>query len=251
MRPEVTDDAALGGRLRLLQPRKGHRFGHDAILLAAATGAKPGDHVVDLGAGVGTAGLAVAARVPGIDLTLVEIDPDLAALARENLERNGFADRSRVVCSDAASGQQILVAADRTAGFADAVLANPPFNDPTTQTSSPDPRRWAAHVGPRGLLSDWIRTAALLLRRGGMLTLIFQAERLAELQSALSPPLNPQCLLWIRGRPQAPAIRVIVRAVKDEPATCTELPELVLSDAAGRPSAQAELVLRDAATLIA
>src|ERR1700743_3098036 len=79
---EITEDAFLGGRLRLRQPKSGHRAGHDAILLAAATPARPGDRVVDFGAGVGAAGLAVARRVGGIRLALVEIDKGLAALAR-------------------------------------------------------------------------------------------------------------------------------------------------------------------------
>src|SRR5271155_2633391 len=83
-RPDLTDDAALGGRLRLLQPRRGHRFGHDAILLAAATPARDGDRVADLGAGVGAAGLALASRVTGARITLIEIDPYLTALAEEN-----------------------------------------------------------------------------------------------------------------------------------------------------------------------
>src|SRR6185437_5309934 len=81
LRADTTEDAFLGGRLRLRQPRSGHRSGHDAVLLAAATAARPGDRVVEFGAGVGAAGLALAKRIGGIDLVLVEIDPDLAALA--------------------------------------------------------------------------------------------------------------------------------------------------------------------------
>jgi tRNA1(Val) A37 N6-methylase TrmN6 len=79
---ELTEDGFLGGRLRLRQPKSGHRAGHDAMLLAAATAAKPGDRVVDLGAGVGAAGLAVAKRVGALRLALVEIDERLVALAR-------------------------------------------------------------------------------------------------------------------------------------------------------------------------
>src|SRR5438105_8987545 len=85
----ITEDAFLGGRLRLRQPRAGHRAGHDAVLLAAATAARAGDRVVDFGAGVGAAGLALASRVAGIDLKLVEIDPGLARLARDNAAANG------------------------------------------------------------------------------------------------------------------------------------------------------------------
>src|SRR4030095_1814186 len=79
---ELTEDAFLGGQLRLKQLKSGHRAGHDAVLLAAATPARPGDRVADLGAGAGVAGLAVASRVAGIDLVLVEIDATLAGPVR-------------------------------------------------------------------------------------------------------------------------------------------------------------------------
>ena len=87
---DLTEDAFLGGQLLLKQKRSGHRAGHDAILLAAATDAHAGDRVVDLGAGVGTAGLALARRVAGIELCLVEIDLDLAELARANAAANAI-----------------------------------------------------------------------------------------------------------------------------------------------------------------
>ena len=87
---ELTEDAFLGGQLRLKQLKSGHRAGHDAVLLAAATPARSGDRVADLGAGVGVAGLAVARRVAGIDLVLVEIDAALAGLARANAAANAI-----------------------------------------------------------------------------------------------------------------------------------------------------------------
>src|SRR5665647_975052 len=83
-----TEDAFLGGQLRLRQLKAGHRAGHDAILLAAATAARPGDRVVEFGAGVGAAGLALAKRVAEIRLALVEIDAGLAELARGNAAAN-------------------------------------------------------------------------------------------------------------------------------------------------------------------
>ena len=74
---DTSEDAVLGGKLRLRQPLRGHRVGHDAILLAAATGGRAGELAVDLGAGVGAAGLALAVRVEGLKVTLVEIDQAL------------------------------------------------------------------------------------------------------------------------------------------------------------------------------
>jgi len=140
--PDLTDDAVLGGRLRLWQPRRGHRFGHDAILLAAATPAR--DRAVDLGAGVGAAGLALAARVPGLRVTLVDISANLAALAALNAARNQLAGRVDAVALDVAASAADYAVAGLPPASCDAVLMNPPFNDPARHKPSPDRQRRAA-----------------------------------------------------------------------------------------------------------
>src|SRR5690349_36766 len=138
---DTTLDAVLGGRLTLRQPKRGHRVGHDAILLAAATQAQPGEHAVELGAGVGAAGLALAQRVPGLKVTLIEIDETLAALAQENAAGNGLGDRVRVAALDVAASDQEFAQAGVNLNSAAHVLMNPPFNDPARQNVSPDPQR--------------------------------------------------------------------------------------------------------------
>ena len=142
----LTEDAVLGGRLRLRQPRRGHRVGHDAILLAAATAAADGDHAVDLGAGVGAAGLALARRVPGVRVTLVDVDPVLSDLADENVVENGFADRVASLVLDVTAPADAFVAAGLPPGCAQQVLMNPPFNLAQRHRASPDPDRMQAHA---------------------------------------------------------------------------------------------------------
>ena len=111
MPAEVTEDAVLGGKLRLKQPSAGHRVGHDAILLAAACPARAGECVVDLGAGVGAAGLALARRVDGVKVVLVEVDAALAALAAENAQRNGLSARVSAVALDVAASARAFAVA--------------------------------------------------------------------------------------------------------------------------------------------
>src|SRR5215216_3912614 len=149
---KITDDAVLEGRLRLKQPARGHRFGHDAILLAAACPARVGDEVVDLGAGVGAAGLALAARVQGCLVTLVEIDPALAALATENAQRNELAARVRTVVLDSTAPARAFAAAGLQQESVARVLMNPPFNDPVRQRTSPDRSRRFAHAATTATL---------------------------------------------------------------------------------------------------
>lgn len=244
---DVSEDAVLGGRLVLRQPLKGHRVGHDAILLAAASSARPGDHLIDLGAGVGAAGLAVARRIEHLAVTLVEIDPKLVALARDNIVRNGLAGRVRAVCLDVAAPPAAFAAAELTPGTADHVLMNPPFN--VAQNPSPDRGRRLAHTASHDTLGRWLRTAARLLRSGGVLTLVWRADDLDAVLAALAPAFGAVTLLPIHAKPGAPAIRVLVRALKASRAPLSLLPGLVLADAAGQPSAEAEAVLRAGALL--
>ena len=246
---ELTEDAVLGGALRLRQPRQGHRVGHDAILLAAACPVYPGEQVVELGAGVGAAGLALARREPDIWLTLVEIDPDLAALAAANAELNGLAACVTTVVLDAAAPPRALTVAGLMPESAARVLMNPPFNDPQRERSSPDRRRRLAHAAPREDLAGWIRTAARLLRSRGTLTVIYKADGLLDLVGALYPAFGAITVLPVHPKPEAPAIRVLVRATKASRAPLALLPGLVLNDSAGRPTPEAETILRAGASL--
>jgi tRNA1(Val) A37 N6-methylase TrmN6 len=245
---KTSEDAVLGGRLRLRQPLTGHRVGHDAILLAAATGGRAGEHAVDLGAGVGAAGLALAARVKGLQVTLVEIDAALCRLAADNARLNNLHDRVNVLACDAEDAEA-LAAAGLSSGSADRVLMNPPFHDASRQNLSPDPRRRLAHAAAPGLLPRWIASAARLLKPQGVLTLIWRAAALAEVQSALAAEFGAITVLPVQPRSDAPAIRVLVRAVKSGRGAARTCSPLILNDQHGHPTAAAEAVLRGGETL--
>jgi tRNA1(Val) A37 N6-methylase TrmN6 len=209
---ETTEDAFLGGQLRLRQPKSGHRAGHDAILLAAATSARPGDRVVEFGAGIGTAGLALARRVGAIDLVLVEIDEQLAALARDNAIANAIS--AHVVTFDVTSPADAFTTVNLLPDSVDAVLTNPPFNDAVRHRASPDKARATAHMAEPGMLDSWIHAARRILKSGGALTLIWRADGLAEVLTALERGFGSLAILPVHGEAAKPAIRVLVRAVK-------------------------------------
>lgn len=247
---DTTEDAVLGGRLVLRQPKRGHRFGHDAILLAAAVAAEGGRIAVDLGAGVGTAGLALAHRVPRLAVRLIEVDATLAALARENAARNKLADRVSVAEIDiaTAAASDFDEQAMLRAGAADYVLMNPPFNDVARQNVSPDPARRQAHVARDDTLPRWVACASRLLRQHGTLTLIWRAAGLGDVLAALED-FGGISVVPVHPKPGSAAIRVLVGATKGGAAPLVLLPPLVLNDADGTPSAQAEAILRGGAAL--
>jgi tRNA1(Val) A37 N6-methylase TrmN6 len=244
---EVSEDAVLGGKLMLRQPVRGHRFGHDSILLAAAAIAHAGERAVDLGAGVGAAGLALARRIEGLAVTLVEIDPALTALARENAERNGLSGRVRAVCLDVTAPASEFAAAGLAPGSADHVLMNPPFNAP--DNPSPDRSRRMARTASDETLSQWVGAAARLLRPSGLVTLIWRADGLSDVLAALAAGFGAISILPVHPKPGAPAIRVLAHASKDSNGPLALLPGFVLADDDGKPTTQAEAVLREGTAL--
>jgi len=243
----VTEDAFLGGQLRLRQPRAGHRAGHDAMLLAAATAARPGDRVADFGAGVGAAGLAVARRVPAVRIALIEIDEALAALARQNATSNAI--EAEVIAIDVASGTAAFAAAGLFPDSFDVVLMNPPFNESRRHRSSPDKARETAHVAAVTTLETWTRAARRILKTGGVLTLIWRADALAEVLAGLDRGFGSLTILPVHGTASAPANRVLVRAIKGGHAPTALCAGLMLNDESGLPTKQVQEILAGKGTL--
>lgn len=244
---DITEDGFLGGQLRLMQKRSGHRAGHDAILLAAATDVRAGDRVVDFGAGVGTAGLALARRVEGIRLSLVEIDPELAELARANAAANAITAEAIVL--DVAADAQAFAANGLLPDSVDAVLMNPPFNDPARHRGSPDQARHTAHVAREETLHAWVHAARRILRSNGVLTLVWRADGLADVVAALSRGFGSITILPVHGDAGKPAIRVLVRAVKGGRAPTRLLPGLMLNDESKVPGKEVKAILEGRAAL--
>jgi tRNA1(Val) A37 N6-methylase TrmN6 len=238
---EFTEDAFLGGQLCLRQPRSGHRAGHDAMLLAAATPARSGDRVVDFGAGIGAAGLAVAKRVPGIELVMVELDAVLVGLARGNAASNAVA--ADVVVLDVTSAADAFAAAGLTADSVDVVLMNPPFNDPARHRVSPDKARETAHVAKPATLESWVHAARRILKSGGVLTLIWRADGLAEVLAALDRGFGSLAILPVHGDAKTPAIRVLIRAIKGGRAPIQIHAALMLNDESAVPDKRIQEVL--------
>lgn len=248
MWPEpVTDDAFLGGALRILQPKNGYRAGVDAVLLAAAVpfaAGRPG-RALDVGAGVGTAGLCLARRCPEISVALFEREPALVRLADENIRRNNLTGRVTVAAGDIDSVSDAeLGALGIAAGSFDHVLANPPFHVEGDGTAAADRLKAAAHAMPATGLEQWSRFLARMAKPGGTATIIHKAEALPDLLAGICKRFGAVRVLPLHAQADAPAIRVIVHGTKGSKAPPMLLPAFVLHSANGGFSAEAENILR-------
>ncbi len=245
-------DAILGGKMRLRQPLDGHRVGADAVLLAAAAGA-PARRIVDVGAGVGAVGLALLQRWSEASADLVEIDPLLAALARENAAFNGLEARARVIAADAL-GAPDRRAAGLAEGMADLVVTNPPFFEAGKVRVSPDSRRARAHVAPASRdaaspLEAWIRACLALIAPGGRFVMIHRPDALQAILAAIGRGLGGVALMAIQPRADKNAHRLLIWGVKGSRAPLSIAPPLALHDASGAFTERAEAIHRGEATI--
>jgi tRNA1Val (adenine37-N6)-methyltransferase len=208
-------------------------------MLAAAVPAIAGDENLELGAGNGTASLCLAQRLTDCSVTGVEIDSELAALANENAAQNGFGARIRFIAGDVFDLPKEL-----KRDFAH-VFCNPPFHFSEGEVSPVESRDRA--LRDKGKLGDWMGVCLRRTVGGGTFTTIIRADRMAEALARLPERGVTIFPLW----PHAgePAKRVILQVRKGSRAESVMTAGLVLHEAGGCYTREADTVLRDAAAL--
>ncbi len=226
---QTTCDKFLGGQIQAYQPEKGFRSGSDAVLLAAAVQMQTGATYLEFGCGVGVASLCLAHRLlkEGIhhSITALDIQPGLIDLARQNTDMNKIKPKPDFFVQDITAKFSDW-ANMPPAGFHH-VFANPPYFETDKSFAPPDESKAQAHVSDTADLAIWIKRAAACLTGGGQLTLIYRADALDRLLSALSPQFGNIAILPITAAPDKPASRVIVRARRDAKGKLHLLPPLV------------------------
>lgn len=237
----------FGGKLLLHQPRAGHRAGTDAILLASAAHPEPHQVFADVGAGVGTVGLALAQREPRSRGHLLEAVASNADFAVRNVALNGLQACLTVHVLDLFDVQARSVIAAK----ADLVVSNPPFFTARQGRPSPDPVKARAHV-LRGVAEGhgaWLRAALSLLAPHGRLIVIHRPDALPELLAAAEGRLGGLRVRPIHAGAGEPAIRILFGGQVGTRAPFSLLDPLILHEADGRFTSIAEALHRGEALL--
>jgi len=234
----VSEDRLLDGRVLLRQPEEGYRAAIDPVMLAAAVTAEAGETVLDLGSGVGAASLCLASRVEGCRIFGLEMQPPLVALARQNIEINGFVGRVETMIGTLQSPPPRLAP-----GSFHHVMTNPPFNAPEG-TPSPSAIKDTANREAEVDLAAWMRFAVTMLRPKGVLTVVFRADRLDALMAALHGKAGEMVVTPLWPKHGRPAKRILLRARKGIATPLTLTAGLVLHEEDGRYTTLADDILR-------
>lgn len=229
LRPgERLDDLQLSG-LRLIQRPDAFRFGTDSVLLADFAAPKRTDRAVDLGCGTGAIAMLMAAHCPGLQVDAVEIQPEIADMARRSVKLNGMQDCMRVHEMDMREAWKALGAEKFSV-----VVCNPPYGRKGGGLlSENEAKRIARHEGDLSP-EDVALSASKLLKSGGKLCVVYPAPRAFEMMQAMEKHrLAPKRIRTVHGvEGRAPKF-VLLDAVKDGGSMLHWLEPLVLRNRDG------------------
>ena len=206
----------------------------DSILLADFVRPERAARGVDLGCGSGILALLLLHRARALRMTGLELLPEAAELARENLARNCLEERGEILCGDIRAHRGLF-----PAGGFDLAVANPPYFPVERGALSPDPDRAAARGELTCSLEELCAAAQWLLRTGGSFCLVHKPERLAEVFVSMSGHgLEPKRLRLVCPREgTAPSLVLIEGRRGGKPGLRIE-PPLVLTDPEGAESGE-------------
>lgn len=244
----LTEDAFLGGKVKILQPEKGYRAGIDAVFLAASIPCQSGDSVFEAGIGTGVAALCCIARNPAIHVTGIEIAGRYAMLCEENAKRNGFAHNLKVIHADVKDAMRKDLAHLPTHGSFTHAFANPPYFEDGKGTPSPNLLKAQAHSFGPDDLDLWVKVMYTMIAIRGTATVIHRAETLGKILSAMDGRFGDIRIAPLYAREGTAASRVVVQGVKGSKAPMQLLPGLVLHQENSQFTEDAEAVLRDGST---
>ncbi len=223
------------GKIRIFQKQNGYRFSIDTVLLGIFAMQRAGGAVADLGAGCGILPVILARSTKVGDITAIEIQDELAQLARRSCSLNNLSNRVRVLCADIRNPKDHFAP-----GTFDTVVTNPPFYPVGSGKINPGQQNAIARHELYGTIEDFMRCASYLLKNGGRLLAVFKSARTVDLFVHMrSLHIEPKTAQYVHSRKVEPAGMILVEAVKGAGAEIRIQPPLVLYDRHGRYTEQA------------
>lgn len=226
--------------LTLVQKKHGLAFGTDAFLLSSFCRPQKSALAADFGCGTGALALLLAAQGRYRRIFAVEVQETLLALARRNIEENGFSHTVVPLFGDV----RTLSAKDFGQEL-DVVVANPPYFKKESGFTSPHATKQAARHEECGGITEFAAAAAQCLKSGGLFYCVYRPDRLETLFAALrAAKLAPKRMVFVHDSPEKPSSMVLTEAKLGAAEGLVLLPPLFLHDSGiqGRLSARARAI---------
>ncbi len=209
--------------LNLIQKADGLTFGTDAYLLGAYVRRQSRAVAADLGSGTGVIPLLMLSRKKVASVHAIELQNDFAELITRNAEINGLSNRLIAHCADVRD-----ITEDMLGGTVDVAVSNPPYMKTSGKANGSERKNIARHEIAGGI-GDFCKSAARILKHGGLFYVVWRPDRLCELTNALTAAkLEPKRMTFVHARAELPPCLVLCEAKKGASAGIYVTPPLIM-----------------------
>jgi tRNA1Val (adenine37-N6)-methyltransferase len=236
-----TVDEILGGRLQIIQKKRGYRFSLDALLLAHFAVLRDGDDLIDLGTGGGIIALILAQRVHCGRVLGIDVQDELVAIAKRNVILNGLAGQIEIRRGDVRRPEFLC----DPQSFSVAVF-NPPYRRLRSGRMNPDPEKAVARHEIAGTAAEFLAAAVHVLRPEGRVYAIYPATRMVQLLARMREfRIEPKRLRLVHSCPGGSGAFVLVEGVKEGREGLKVLPPLCIHERRGGYTSEMTEIFRD------
>ena len=209
MENERLDDLQRNG-LKIIQKTDGFCFGMDAVLLTGFANVKRGEKVLDMGTGTGIIPILLSAKTEGKHFTALEIQEEIAKMARRSVEMNHLEEKIEIVNGDIKEASRIFGAASF-----DVVTTNPPYMNDSHGLKNPTEVKAISRHEVLCTLEDVVREGAKVLKSGGRMYMVHRPHRLIEIITAMKQyKMEPKRMCMVHPFKDKEANMVLIEAVK-------------------------------------
>ena len=220
---ECIDDLQNNG-LKIMQKKRGFRFGMDSILLKDFVRIKPNEHVADLGTGSAVLPLLLSQKEPTARFSAFERQKDIADMAARSIQYNRLENRITVWCEDLRNAQRVIGKAST-----DVVVCNPPYGKKGGILPSQSENKLLSRHETDCDISEIVKAAAGILKNKGRIYISFPSHRMLELFDSLrSHHLEPKRMRMVCGKASKAPYLLLAEAVKNAKPMLHFMPPLIV-----------------------
>ncbi|MFR5683507.1 MAG: tRNA1(Val) (adenine(37)-N6)-methyltransferase [Clostridia bacterium] len=200
--------------LKMIQNKEGFCFGMDSILLSDfAKEIKDESYVIDLGAGTGILDVLLCGKTNLKKIIGVEIQEDVANLAKRNIQLNHLEDKFEMICSNI---KDIIIKNYVKKNSFDVVVTNPPYKKDKTGIQNKNYTKLIARHEIEANLEDFIQISYQILKDKGTLYMIHRPERLVDILILLrNYKIEPKEIRFVQPKAEKDPNLVLVKGIKN------------------------------------
>ena len=230
LKGERIDDLERNG-YGIIQKENGFCFGMDAVLLSGFARVPKGGLMADLGTGTGIIPILLRAKTGAKKLYGLEIQPEMADMARRSCELNGISGEVEIITGDIREYKEVF--AGLLQRF-DTVTSNPPYMKIGSGILNPLDTKTVSRHELLCSLRDVCSAASALLKSGGHFYMVHRPLRLSEIFAELrEAKLEPKRIKFVHPYTDREANMVLIDAAKGGRPECRVEKPLIIFDKEG------------------